>query len=89
MSDDEADLFLNEMADVRPLAPEPRIAGRSRTEKEAPGMLYRREAAQRLTQVEEIHLPTTFVDHVRPEAVISFRRDGVQLGVYRRLQRGA
>jgi len=89
MSDDEADLFLKEMADVRPLAPEPTIAGRSRTEKEAPGIRYRREAAQRLTQPEDTHLPTTFVEHVRPEAVIFFRRDGVQLGVYRRLQRGA
>ena len=89
MSDDEADLFLKEMADVRPLAPEPRIAGRPGAEREAPGLLYRREAAQRLTQVEENQLPTTFVEQVRPEAVISFRRDGIQLGVYRRLQRGA
>lgn len=90
MSDDELDLFRKEVADIQPLMtharPDPRNVARVVT----PGQLYSREAAQRSTSDLDVsRLPTAFVEPVRPEAVISFQREGIQNGVIRRLQRGA
>lgn len=90
MSDDELELFRKEVADIQPLVAPARVdqltSGRSVT----PGQLYSREAAQRSTsELDVSRLPTVFVEPVRPEAVISFQREGIQNGVIRRLQRGA
>lgn len=88
MSDEELDFFKREMADVEPLKrKEPRHL-RPRDVSSRPGQLYRREAAQR-SATDESQLPTAFVDPVRPEAIIGFKRDGIQNGVFRRLQKGA
>ena len=89
MSEDELDLFYKEMADVQPLSRrEERVLPRP-DKSPSPGLLYRRESAQRAQGMDESHLPTAFVEPVRPEAIISFKRDGIQNGVFRRLQRGA
>jgi len=90
MSDDELDFFRKQMADVRPLARGAESLIRRKDDSTTtPGVLYRRESAQRALRMDESHLPTAFVEPVRPEAIISFKRDGIQNGVFRRLQRGA
>lgn len=89
MSDEELDFFKREMADVQPLKRKEQRIPRPGDASSRPGQLYRREAAQRSLTTDESLLPTVFVDPVRPEAVISFKRDGIQNGVFRRLQKGA
>jgi DNA-nicking Smr family endonuclease len=87
MNDEDWELFLKEMADVRPLPPSGRPVAPER-EAPTPGQMYARQAAQRNTGFDENSLPTAFVQYVHPEAVISFRREGIQNGVFRRLMRG-
>lgn len=88
MSDKDLELFHKEMADVKPLEA-PAGSGRVVPEREiTPGHLYRRESAQRSDALDATQLPTSFVEPVRPEAIISFKRDGIQNGVFRKLQRG-
>ena len=89
MNDDDSELFRQEMADVRPLTAPARHLPRHGDPAAQPGVRYRREMAQRSLGMDESQLPTTFVEPVRPEAVISFKRDGIQHGVFRRLQQGA
>jgi len=88
MSDEELEMFQQAMADVRPLNRSGQRVMRREDPSGQPGLLYRREAAQRSLSTEESLLPTAFVEPVRPEAIIAFRRDGIQNGVFRRLQRG-
>lgn len=89
MSDEEFDFFKREMADVQPLKRKEQHLLRPEDASARPGKLYRREAAQRALTTDESLLPTVFVEPVRPEAVIGFKRDGIQNGVFRRLQKGA
>lgn len=88
MKNEEQELFRREVADVRPLddAIKDKVLEPRKT---TPGHLYRREAAQRGLNMDESRLPTAFVEPVRPEAIISFQREGIQHGVFRKLQRGA
>ncbi len=87
-NEDEDALFLSEMQGVRPLKKDVREPEKFRDDSLVPGLTYRRESAQRALGLDEIQLPTAFVEPVRPEAVISFKRDGIQHGVFRSLQRG-
>ena len=89
MSDEELEFFQKEMADVRPLAHSGQSVPRREDKAAHPGLAYRREAAQRARTMDESLLPAAFVEPVRPEEIISFKRDGVQHGVFRRLQKGA
>lgn len=89
MSENEEDaLFFKEMQDVRPLKKSGREPEKVKDESMASAFAYRRERAQKSLEVDETQLPTTFVEPVRPEAVIHFKREGIQDGVFRRLQRG-
>lgn len=88
MSEDDNDLFQKEMAGVRPLRRGAKESVRSAPQEVTPGQLYRREAAMRTRDLDENQLPTTFVQYVPAEAILSFKRDGIQNGVFRRLQRG-
>lgn len=88
MSDEEEDLFRREIADVQPLKADPKLLLRQTDSSQGPGLSYRRESAERSPEMDETRLPTTFVEPVGPEAVLSFRRSGIQSGVFRRLQRG-
>lgn len=88
MSDEDYELFQQEMADVRPLSHSGGtliVGGKPRP---TPGQMYRRESAQKTGDFDANQLPTAFVDYVHPEAVIQFKRGGIQDGVFRRLQRG-
>ena len=89
MSDEELDLFQKEMADVQPLAVSASHILPRTDKSRDPGLQYRREAAQRALVMDESQLPTAFVEPVRPEELISFKRNGIQHGVFRRLQQGA
>jgi DNA-nicking Smr family endonuclease len=87
MNDDDLRLFRQETADVVPLEPSGQAIAPQRATP-TPGQIYRREAAQRNESFDENALPTAFVEFVHPEAVISFKRGGIQNGVFRKLQHG-
>jgi len=88
--DDESELFRREVADVKPLGVSSNlILSKAAESIPSPGQQYSREAAQRSIKQDEGWLPTSFIEPVRPESVISFRRPGIQNGVFQRLQKGA
>ncbi|QSA95544.1 DNA endonuclease SmrA [Methylococcus sp. EFPC2] len=87
MNDEEKTLFLQEMANVRPLKKTAAESPRRERGQATPGQAYRREAAQRGVR-EENFLPAEYIEQVAPEAVIGFRRPGIQHGVYRSLEQG-
>ena len=92
MNDEERELFQREMLNVQPLEIVNRVVHNERkTSREylTPGQRYRRETAQRSAAFDANTLPTEFVEHVRPEAIVSFRREGLQHGVFHRLKQGA
>lgn len=82
---EDRELFLEAVSGSRPLLtdklPLPRPGAPT------PGERYRRTAAERRLD-DETFLPLTAVAPVAPEAVVGFRKEGVQHGVYRRLKRG-
>jgi len=87
MNDDEIQLFGQEMADVRPLRTQDSRVLRGSPEM-TPGQIYRREAAQRPLSKDENFLTTGYVDFVHPQAVLSFKRPGIQDRVFRKLRQG-
>ncbi|CAB0149512.1 putative DNA endonuclease SmrA [Pseudidiomarina piscicola] len=82
MSDD-FDEFLREMAGVKPLASD---VIEPKKEKPTAAQLARREAAEKHLADDINYLSMEFVEFVEPEAMIEFRRDGVQHGVFKRLK---
>lgn len=72
---------------VTPLASDGRVQHR-RHVVATPGQLYRRESAQRPLEMDLNPLTTEFVEFVEPQAMLAFRREGVQHGVFRKLQQG-
>ncbi|MEY2700089.1 MAG: endonuclease SmrA [Pseudomonadota bacterium] len=72
---------------VVPLAQDGRVLHRRR-DVATPGQLYSREAAQRPLGMDLNPLTTEFVEYVDPQSTLSFRREGVQQGVFRKLQQG-
>lgn len=83
---DEGALFQQAMAGICPLPasdklplPKPKVA--------TPGHEYRREAARRCLD-DQGFLPVVFIEPVAPEAILSFKRPGVQHGVFLKLKRG-
>ena len=88
MSNEDLDLFLREMADVRPISTSQRVHLKSQTERSA-GLIYRRESAQKPLSGDDNFLPTGQVEAVHSQAVLSFMRPGIQHGVFRKLRQGA
>ena len=88
MKHEDKQLFEQEMKDVRPLKSEPVPALKSARGKPDPGTLYRRQAAQRPVGGDGNFLTTGFVEFVHPQEVLSFKRGGVQSGVFLKLQQG-
>jgi DNA-nicking Smr family endonuclease len=85
MSEEEVFLFWEAVADAAPLPacdklPLPKLKPKT------PGQRYRREAAQRGEEMD--FLPATFIELIPPEAILSFKRPGVQPGVFRKLKAG-
>lgn len=84
--DDELSLFLQEVADVRPLRSD-HIAPVAGNGQPTEAQLARREAAT-AEQLTLDHLGTEAVEMLDPHAIIGFKRDGVQEGVYKKLRLG-
>jgi len=87
MADDDDELFREEMADVTPLRPAG-AAPRPPRRQPTPGQLYRREAAQREMDGGGNFLPASFIEPVDPQAELSYKRAGIQRGVFQSLQQG-
>jgi len=87
MSDDDFELFQQELQGVEPLKKQHRANLDRKTER-TPGTERRREMAAKKPQVDENHLTSNQVDRVGPHDIISFQRPGVQHGVFRKLRLG-
>jgi DNA-nicking Smr family endonuclease len=85
--DEERLLFLNEMAGVQPLRKH-RPVGALRIAPLTPGQLYRREAAVRVEERDRDVLSLCLKKQVRPDDWLSFKRGGVQNGVFKKLRQG-
>jgi DNA-nicking Smr family endonuclease len=88
VKDEDLQLFAKEMNDVRPLKAQAAAAPKRPREKPDPGTLYRRSAAQRPVGGDGNFLTTGFVEFVHPQEVLSFKRNGIQGGVFAKLQHG-
>ena len=88
MKHEDQQLFEQEMRDVRPLKSEAAAAPKRPCDKPEPGTLYRRAAAQRPAGPDGNFLTVGFVQPVHPQEVLSFRRGGMQNGVFLKLQQG-
>lgn len=88
MPADDKDLFQREMEGVIPLKPAEQAVLRPK-EAPTPGQLYRRSAAQREVGADANFLSTECVEYLDREAVLSFRRQGIQHAVFRKLEQGA
>ncbi|EKP0276745.1 DNA endonuclease SmrA [Aeromonas bestiarum] len=84
--DDELSLFLQEVADVRPIRSDNTL---SLTGTSAPteAQLARRQAAT-AEQLTLDQLSMEAVELLDPHAIVGFKRDGVQEGVYKKLRLG-
>ncbi|WP_429067580.1 DNA endonuclease SmrA [Aeromonas bestiarum] len=84
--DDELSLFLQEVADVRPIRSDNTL---SLTGTSAPteAQLARRQAAT-AEQLTLDHLSMEAIELLDPHAIVGFKRDGVQEGVYKKLRLG-
>jgi len=82
----EDDIFLEEMADVKPLAREPRE--RLKRAAEAVALKARRAAAEGLNKTPLNPLVDEGVEPLDAWYVLSFKRPGIQNGVYKKLRMG-
>lgn len=94
MNDDDSDFFQQQMGDVEPLKkPADRVHLKKNTE-QIPGMEIRRKAAQQKLAEGNSALgkhalaSEEFIKQVKPRDVLSFKRDGVQHGVFKNLRLG-
>ncbi|KFZ28258.1 DNA mismatch repair protein MutS [Pseudidiomarina atlantica] len=85
MSDDVNE-FRQQMADVKPLAPDDTVVLPKKTH--IGNVEARRAAAEKALEDDINYLSMEFVDLVEPEESVEYRRDGVQHGVYKRLKQG-
>jgi len=89
VNDDDSDFFQQQMGDVKPLKkPADRVHLKKTTE-QIPGMEIRRKAAQQaLPEGSHSLASEEFIKQVKPRDVLSFKRDGVQHGVFKNLRLG-
>lgn len=84
---DEFELFRREMNGVTPIAGEDVADIRTAFEPTL-AQQQRRQAAEKDHEQDLNYLSTEYVDLVEPDDELSFRRDGVQHGVFKRLRQG-
>ncbi|MGH8547207.1 MAG: DNA endonuclease SmrA [Methylococcales bacterium] len=84
----DLDLFRLEVGDVQPLKQADRAVLRAASE-DTPGQLYRRRVAEQDTLGKNDCLSTDFAEPLEAEDILSFKRDGVQNGVFRKFKLGA
>lgn len=87
ISDRELDLFHQEMADVIPLKVEATVKFKSCIQ-ESPGQLYRREQAAYDKSEANEHLSLVLRKKLRPDEWLSYKRNGIQKGVFKKLTSG-
>ncbi len=89
MSNDEDDIFSQEMAGVVPLARGHRVSLRSKIQSEADSSLsHRRQAAVAGKERDRNILTLDGIEPLDPWFVLEFKRPGVQNGVFRKLKQG-
>lgn len=86
MSDDDLELFRQQMIGVQKLKNVNSVDDK-KTPCATPGQVYCRKTAE-IQSSDENPLSTEFVDSVDPLDILSFKRDGIQQGVFRRLKQG-
>ena len=86
MKDDDNALFLDEMQGVSRLAQD-KVLLKPQTQRQ-PGQDYRRQRAVRETLRDRNPFTLEAIDLIDPHALLSFKRNGVQDGVYRKLRLG-
>lgn len=87
MSDNDDD-FKALMPGVKPIKPAGKVQRRHNREPISPGVQHRRQAATQEKVLDDNHLSAEHVELLGPHDVLSFVRDGVQHGVFRKLKRG-
>jgi DNA-nicking Smr family endonuclease len=86
-NDDEITLFMQEMADVRRLHVDVQVADNG-TPSASIAQLARRQAAELEPEYDPNYLSLEYVDLVKPDDTLAFKKDGVQDGVYKNLRQG-
>ncbi|MCG8667833.1 MAG: DNA endonuclease SmrA [Pseudomonadales bacterium] len=87
MSEDDFDLFKQEMGGVKPIK-QKKVAAPPNQQPPSEAQLARREAAVREEEVDNNRLSTEYVEMIGPHDLLEFKRPGVQDGVYRKLRLG-
>lgn len=87
MQHDEFELFLQEMADVKPL-PQDAVLKLNGEFSPTLAQQARRKAAEQEMEYDPHYLSMEYVDLVKPDDVFAYCKDGVQQGVYRNLRLG-
>lgn len=87
MTETEEELFAREMADVRRINASDKVELK-RVNQNDPGQQYRRESASRF--YEEVHCPLSLVlrQQLTQDDWLSFKRNGIQTGVFKNLRIG-
>ena len=87
ISSNEAELFAREMAGVKPITADHKVILKP-TSVEQPGQQYRREKAE--VDVQESSCPLSMVlrKKLSADEWLNFRREGIQIGVYKNLRTG-
>ncbi|QTL35377.1 DNA endonuclease SmrA [Pseudoalteromonas viridis] len=86
MTDEE--LFLASMGDVVPLAQDKKAELRRQQNEPTLAQLARREAAEQEQDFDPNFLSTEYVDLLDPHDLLSYKKDGVQQGVFKNLRLG-
>ncbi|MEH6529040.1 MAG: DNA endonuclease SmrA, partial [Porticoccus sp.] len=87
--DDDKKLFHEEMGDVEPLNKTADRVDLKKTAEKIPGLAVRRRDAQQVSQKNCDALSSEeYIVMVKPRDVLSFKRDGVQHGVFKNLRLG-
>lgn len=87
MSDQNDDLFSQEMGDVTPLSAEVKVQLK-RDDSSALARQARRQSAQVELQQDNNHLSSDYVEMLDAHYLLEFKRPGVQHGVFRKLKQG-
>lgn len=89
MSDDDENIFMQEMSDVKPLNRERRVSLRSDAgARKDSSVEERRRAAVEMSGADRNTLREEGIEPLDPWFVLDFKRPGVQNGVFRKLKQG-
>ncbi len=81
------DDFLSEMSDVKPISQD-KVKEKLISKNIEPNSGYRKKAAQSFTAKDQNFLTDGEVETVDPQEVLSFKLDGIQPGVFKKLRQG-